>query len=180
MKRRVWPATRAALQSAVTIFSLALLLFGCTVGPDFIRPQADTPNTWTTTLSRPVPTREWASIVSDRPIEAVTWWTTFQDPLLSSLIERAVTANLDVQQATLRIAEARAWRDVTAAQHWPSLSVNGSYTRERLSETTATGAFLTKAPGLPNPSDQFQYGFGLCLPFVDGRKDGYCGAGRRS
>jgi hypothetical protein len=35
--------------------------------------------------------------------------------LLSSLIERAVAANLDLRQATLRIAEARALRDVAAA-----------------------------------------------------------------
>lgn len=159
MKGRVWHATRAALRSAVTVSSLAHFLFGCTVDPDFMRPQADTPNNWTPALSRPVPAREWASAVSVRPIEAAAWWTTFQDSLLSSLIERAVAANLDVRQATLRIAEARALRDVAVAQHWPSLSANGSYTRQRLSRKTATGAFLTKAPGLPNPSDQFQYGF---------------------
>ena len=159
MKGRVWPATRAALWSVVTIPPLTLFLVGCTVGPNFMRPQADTPNTWTTALSRPVPTREWASTVSDKPIESAVWWTTFQDPLLSSLVERAVVVNLDLRQATLRIAEARAVRDVAASQHWPSLSANGAYTRQRLSEKTATGSFLTKAPGLPNPADQFQYGF---------------------
>lgn len=159
MKGRVWLASIAALQPVVTILPLTLFLAGCTVGPDFIRPQADTPNTWTPALSRPVPTREWASTVSDKPIEATAWWTTFQDPVLSSLIERAVVANLDVRQATLRIAEARAVRDVFAANQWPRLSANGTYVRQRLSEKTATGAFLTKAPGLPNPADQFQYGF---------------------
>lgn len=159
MKGRVWPASIAALQPVVTILPLTLFLAGCTVGPDFIRPQADTPNTWTPALTRPVPTREWASAVSDRPIEAAAWWTTFQDPLLSSLIERAVVANLDLRQATLRIAEARALRDVAASQHWPSLSANGAYTRQRISGETATGSFLNKVPGLPNPADQFQYGF---------------------
>src|SRR6202795_4324732 len=114
MKRCVSPAIRADLQSVVLVSSLTLFLAGCTVGPDFIRPQADTPNTWTPALTRPVPTREWASAVSDRPIEAAAWWTTFQDPLLSSLIERAVVANLDLRQATLRIAEARALRDMAA------------------------------------------------------------------
>ena len=159
MKGRMQPAAIAALRSVATILPLTLFLVGCTVGPDFIRPHADTPNTWTTVLSRPVPTREWASAVSTRPIEAAAWWTTFQDPLLSSLIERAVAANLDLQQATLRIAEARALRDVFAARHWPSLSANGSYTRQRISGETATGSFLNKVPGLPNPADQFQYGF---------------------
>ncbi|MGH8612312.1 MAG: efflux transporter outer membrane subunit [Gammaproteobacteria bacterium] len=159
MKGRVWPASIAALQSVVTILPLTLLLAGCTVGPDFIRPQADTPNTWTTALSRPVPTREWASAVSARPIESAAWWTTFQDPLLSSLIERAIAANLDLRQATLRIAEARTLRDVSAARQWPSLSANSAYSRQRISGETATGAFLNKVPGLPNPADQFQYGF---------------------
>jgi outer membrane protein, multidrug efflux system len=159
MKGRMQPAAIAALRSVATILPLTLFLVGCTVGPDFIRPHADTPNTWTPALSRPVPTREWASAVSDKPIEVAAWWTTFQDPLLSSLIERAVVANLDVRQATLRVTEARALRDMAAAQHRPSLSANGAYTRQRISEKTATGSFLTKAPGLPNPADQFQYGF---------------------
>ena len=110
-------------------------------------------------LSRSVPTREWASAVSDKPIEVAAWWTTFQDPLLSSLIARAVAANLDLQRTTLRIAEARAVRDIFASQHWPSLSANGAYARQRISGETATGSFLNKVPGLPNPADQFQYGF---------------------
>src|SRR5688572_6349233 len=121
MKGRVQPATLSALRSVLTILPLTLFLLSCTVGPDFIRPQAGTPTNWTTALSRPVPTREWASAVSARPIAAAAWWTTFQDPLLSSLIERAVTANLDLRQTTLRIAEARALRAVSAANHWPSL-----------------------------------------------------------
>jgi outer membrane protein, multidrug efflux system len=159
MKGRVWPATIPALQSVVTVFLLTFFLVGCMVGPDFVRPQADAPTKWTPALSRPVPTREWASAVSDTPIEVAAWWTTFQDPLLSSLIERAVAANFDVREATLRVTEARALRDIVASQHWPSLSANGAYARQRISGETATGSFLNKVPGLPNPADQFQYGF---------------------
>ena len=43
----------------------------------------------------------------------------FRDPELSSLIERAVDANLDLRAAVLRVEEARAQRAIAAAAYWP-------------------------------------------------------------
>jgi NodT family efflux transporter outer membrane factor (OMF) lipoprotein len=70
----------------------------------------------------------------------------------------------------LRITEARAEREVTGAAFWPKVDANASYTRQRLSDTTTTGAVFTNfgnvtIPGVPsvnfpNPSNQFQLGGG--------------------
>lgn len=137
-------AARAMLVSA--------WLAGCTVGPNFTKPQATVPTQW----SDASPASSELSSQPDR------WWTTFNDPGLSSLIERAAAANLDVKQAVLRISEARAQRDATAGGRWPQLSANAALQRQRISENTLMGAQLAAAAksGAPlsNPYDQYQLG----------------------
>lgn len=158
------PSPRAALMLAAILSSP---LMGCAVGPDFHRPLPEVPAAWS---ARATPSAgDQASQVTSSPADdAVEWWVAFNDPQLTSLIERARAANLDVRLAVLRIAEARAQRDVAAAAQWPSLSSNVSAQVNRLSEATPTGALFGKigqvagASGvsLPNPYDQYQLGFG--------------------
>lgn len=156
----------------------ALVLAGCTVGPDFKTPQPDTPAGWTKDALQPVAKNEQQSRPSSAMVDS-QWWSSFKDPTLTSLIARASSANLDLRQAVLRIAEARAERDITAAAQFPSLSGNAGYTRERISEKTAftsllgslggahgspgsgppAGGISGAIPSLPNPFDQYQWGF---------------------
>jgi outer membrane protein, multidrug efflux system len=60
------------------------------------------------------------------------WWRSFNDATLDGLIERAAHSNLDLHEAVLRIAEARAAAQGAAAQGLPNLRANASYTREQL------------------------------------------------
>jgi NodT family efflux transporter outer membrane factor (OMF) lipoprotein len=103
-------------------------------------------------------------------METEAWWLSFNDPILSSLIAQAAASNLDIQQAALRIAEARTQREIAGAAQLPSLSGNSSYARQRFSETTAQGSLFSSIgnvggasgialPSYPNPYDQFQVGF---------------------
>jgi NodT family efflux transporter outer membrane factor (OMF) lipoprotein len=82
---------------------------------------------------------------------------------LSSLIERALNANLDLRTAVQRVDEARAQRAVAAAAYWPTLALDDSFVRQRFSLTTPTGMLFNEvghAPGaaisIPNPYNQFQ------------------------
>ena len=146
MRRLITPALSAA----------ALALAGCTVGPDFQRPAAEVP-------------AHWSAPASEAPVVDGPWWAGFNDPELTSLIDRSAAANLSLRQAALRIAEARAQRDVAAAARLPNLSANASFTSQRLSENTPTGRIFTSGgiPGLPpgvglnipNPYGQYQLGF---------------------
>ena len=138
----------------------ALLPVGCSVGPDFKRPDPQAPAQWS---SAPV-----SSALSTEPQAVVDWWGNFHEPILSSLIERGASSNLDVRAAVLRITEARAQRDVAAAAFWPTVDANASFARQRLSEKTTTGAAFTglgninipgvSVAGFPNPYNQFQLG----------------------
>jgi NodT family efflux transporter outer membrane factor (OMF) lipoprotein len=59
------------------------------------------------------------------------WWSTFHDPELNSLIERAVRANLDLKIAASRLLEARAARGVVRAGLLPSVEASQSSQRVR-------------------------------------------------
>ncbi len=67
------------------------------------------------------------------------WWSTLNDPALSSLIERAVAGNLDLKKARARVREARAQRGVAQAGYFPTLGATGTATRSRSSEETGSG-----------------------------------------
>ena len=85
-----------------------LALSGCLVGPDFHRPKITSPSSWFG------PTAQM-SFDTARQAELTRWWQTFNDPMLSSLIDRAVISNLDLQQAQARVLQARANRGIVAA-----------------------------------------------------------------
>ena len=69
------------------------------------------------------------------------WWDAFRDPVLSRLVRRVATSNFDVRTATARLAESRAQLRITAADEFPQVNGNGSYTRERVSPRGVVGLF---------------------------------------
>lgn len=97
---------------------LLATLPGCMVGPDYQRPEFLAPPKWSETSPRE----------AKMPTE---WWKTFNDACLNRLIAEAITANLDLKQATARIRDARAQRGVTLAAGLPSLDATSSLSRRR-------------------------------------------------
>jgi multidrug efflux system outer membrane protein len=114
------------------VLSSLMLIAGCMVGPDYHQPKTNMPDGWVGTTSQPTtqPTTR-TSITTSEPTELREWWKTFHDATLDSLITRAIESNLDLQQAELRIRQARAARAVTAGGLWPTADVSGSYRRSR-------------------------------------------------
>ena len=72
---------------------------------------------------------------SSAPTDA-QWWRIFRDPILSRLEARVADENLDVQTATLRVAESRSQVASTAAAALPTLSGNASDYREAFSQNS--------------------------------------------
>jgi outer membrane protein TolC len=105
---------KAALPSVSSL--LVILLASCTVGPNFVRPSPEVAPHWSKRSTAPPvaeyqqsssPTAIPMSTVTERSVDLRAWWSTFDDPMLTSLIERAANANLDLRTAMLRIDEAR-------------------------------------------------------------------------
>ncbi|WP_181885491.1 efflux transporter outer membrane subunit [Trinickia dinghuensis] len=119
------------------------MLTACTVGPDFRPPQAHAPDSWhdlARAKASVVPSVNAASDAEATSKPAIVvdsdpdpqWWRTFHDPTLDALIDRARAGNLDLQQAVLRIVEARTQMQSAAAQGLPSLRASASDKREQL------------------------------------------------
>lgn len=109
----------------------ALLLGGCTVGPDFERPQLWSPASWFG--ARPRPARLEAVMPVAEPVDA-EWWARFNDPVLTGLVRRVASGNLEVRTAAVRLAQSRAQRGIAGADQFAQLNGNTSYTRQRQSK----------------------------------------------
>lgn len=73
--------TMKKLRSPLLAATLAAVLSGCTVGPDYLRPIFETPANWR------VDYQQAASLTNLR------WWEQFQDPVLNQLVETALRQN---------------------------------------------------------------------------------------
>ena len=111
-----------------------LVITGCAaVGPNYVPPEMSVSAIWHTQLEGGLATEEID------PHTLASWWTTLNDPGLSSLIERAVAGNLDLKKARARVRESRARRGIAKAGMFPTLDIAGSDTWTRSSKDTGTG-----------------------------------------
>jgi NodT family efflux transporter outer membrane factor (OMF) lipoprotein len=131
--------------------AVLLCIAGCTVGPDFVPQTNGAPSTWWDQRGE-VPT----SVTYGSEVDA-HWWTRLGDPVLTSLIGRLAAENLDLQQATERVLQGRAQRQVVAAEGLPHLDANLSYDRVRASPTGLL-ALYTPAPGAPLEINLYEQG----------------------
>ena len=136
---------------SIVICFFMLIVSGCMVGPNFHAPKISAPSAWFG------PTQQMGFDAS-RQAELVHWWTTFNDPTLNSLVERAVVSNLDLQQAQARILQARANRGIVAAGLWPTVNANTTVTRSRSVASLPTGTASTGSTKVGTMSNLFQAG----------------------
>ncbi len=115
----------------VTLASLgALLIAGCTVGPDYQRPQVELPQAWRSGEALPA---------SEKPEELanLAWWKQLEDPVLDALVTEALANNRDLKIAAARIDEAAGLLGSTRAQLFPQVGASLSGSRARSSQSTA-------------------------------------------
>ena len=60
---------------------------------------------------------------------AGAWWAGYGDPVLTALVDEALSANQDVAIALQRVAQARAGRDAQNSRLWPTIGVQASASR---------------------------------------------------
>lgn len=116
-----------------TAIAAGLALAGCTVGPDYTRPDVETPAAWNAELAM------GANAMQTDPATFARWWQRLDDPLLSQLVEQAMAKNTDLRSAEARLREARARRGLSAADRFPTLEASANASRTRSSEETGSG-----------------------------------------
>lgn len=128
--------TRVVLLSILkfTFLLSAIVTIGCkAVGPDYEKPQIEVSQQWHTPLLKGLSSEQ------TDPNLLSTWWKSLNDEKLSSLIERAIVNNLDLQEALWRVQQSRALRGVEEAGLYPTLNTTGSAKWTRNSKQTADG-----------------------------------------
>lgn len=123
-----------------------LALSACVVGPNYVPPELDLPDAWQ---------RSVAHEIDNEEAVLARWWDSFDDAVLTELIERGAADNLDLNVAFARIERARALYLATAGQRIPDIDGTGFATRARSSESTTP--FIP--PGLDRTNDI--YGAGI-------------------
>jgi len=119
---------------ARALLAATLLTAGCTLGPDYQRPDVPVPEGW-----REMGAGEQASLAN------TPWWELFQDPDLLNLIGIALEENQDLKIAVERIEEARAFYGFSRADLFPRVDLQASASRVRVSESGV--------PALPSGTD---------------------------
>jgi NodT family efflux transporter outer membrane factor (OMF) lipoprotein len=141
------------------VITVAFMLVGCTVGPDFSRPPAPTDEGYTpeplATQTASVNTRGGGAqrFTTERDIPG-DWWTLFHSPPLDRLIEQSLRTNpdLDAAQAALRQAQENVYAGEGAL--FPQASLSFQAEKEQFSGATF---------GQPNTHTTF----GLVTPMLN-------------
>lgn len=106
---------------------LLFSLFGCTVGPDYVRPEVDSPENWRVDYTA-------AADASN-----LRWWEQFDDAVLNQLIDTALRENKDVRIAAARVEEFAARVDIARSGFFPQIGYNGQASRNRGSRESFGG-----------------------------------------
>lgn len=122
------------------LLPLIAVLAGCTLGPDYQRPDIKSPAAF---QYEPKDAAQTADTL---------WWQQFQDPVLDQLIAEALAHNTNVQIAAANVEQAAAVLTQTRSQLFPQLGYGAGAQRERTREP----AFASLIPNYPNPASAYQ------------------------
>jgi outer membrane protein, multidrug efflux system len=114
---------------------LVLSISGCTVGPNYKRPDVDVPTTY-----RAAPVSDAAANPSPALGEA-KWFDVFQDEQLQNLIRVALQQNFDLRIAATRVLQAQAQLGITRADQFPNLSAGAGIGTQRQAATVLFHGF---------------------------------------
>jgi multidrug efflux system outer membrane protein len=103
-----------------------MLLSGCVIGPDYLRPAVDTPAAWTVSY-------EAAAGMTD-----IAWWKQFNDPVLDELIATALNSNLDLMAVTARVDQFLGQWRTTRSEMFPQIGASASLSRQQDTKTGLT------------------------------------------
>lgn len=127
-----------------TFIALALissaLLYGCAVGPDYVRPTVHAPDSY----------KEMAGWKAAEPRDAEpkgNWWDAFSDPVLNELAQQVSVSNQSLAVSEAQYRQARALAQGARAQLFPVITADVNLGRSR---AASTGTSATASRGVLN------------------------------
>jgi len=126
--------------------AVVLLLAGCTLGPDYVRPDIDTPPVFKEAAP-------WKEATPQDGVPRGKWWEVYGDPVLNRLEDEATVANQALAAAFARVTQARAIARVDEADRLPRVDLNASAGRLRTSGDFTLGGSGTTGNRFAVPFD---------------------------
>jgi len=129
---------------AATLATSIAMMFGlaaCAVGPDYHAPDAAMPQSYQHAAG--------LAAVNDvrPPVSLDAWWDGFNDPALTTIVQRALDQNLDMAASVARVEQARAAANFAGAQLLPQGNAYGDVSKERQSLESPLGKIGSTLPG---------------------------------
>ena len=130
------------MKSLIALIAALMITVGCTVGPNYRRPQIDVPAEFRT-LPAPEKAQPASTTQPQAPNQTALgeqkWWDVFQDSQLQDLIRTALKQNYDVRIAATRILQAQAQLGITRADQLPTIGAGAGAVNERVPQEKPVG-----------------------------------------
>jgi NodT family efflux transporter outer membrane factor (OMF) lipoprotein len=117
----------------------ALILAGCTVGPDYVRPDAPVSSAYKE--MPPAKTAAPADLLPRGP-----WWETYGDATLNALMEQIPAANQNLRAAEANYRQSQAAVQAARAGLYPTIGANVGATRARQGSGDTTTLYNLGVP----------------------------------
>jgi NodT family efflux transporter outer membrane factor (OMF) lipoprotein len=126
LKENAMNAFRPHALAAATFAAVAVLLSGCKVGPDYVRPAMEAPAAY----REPAPAG-WKAAQPGDHLERGQWWTLYNDPQLSGLVEQVSVSNQNILVAQANYRQSQALVQQARAGYFPTVGAGASATRSQ-------------------------------------------------
>lgn len=107
----------------------ALSLFGCTVGPNYVRPPADVPVSYKELGN-------WKPVQPSDQVAKGNWWDVYEDPQLNALEVQIDVSNQNLKAAQERFEQARAAVKISRSNYYPEITGGASVTQNHISSNS--------------------------------------------
>lgn len=103
-----------------------MVFSGCTVGPDYQRPDTVKLDAYKADISTAIPEEgnvKWRPATPATP-DSSAWWKSFKDPLLDEMMEELAQTNQNIQAALANLRQAQAQVREARASFFPTLNTD--------------------------------------------------------
>ena len=125
--------------------AISLCLAGCAVGPNYQEPKTAVDDQFANSA---------AASYSPDEVQG-QFWTTFNEPLLTKLVDQAIATNKDLEIARANLRAARAARGLTQFDLFPTATAGASRLKVKQSQH--------QLPGVPDDQREFDDVDACCL-----------------
>lgn len=128
------------MRNFVALLLATSVLTACAVGPDYAKPETNVAAAFT---------EKAATATTAEP--TLAFWTGFNDPLLTRLVDEALQRNTDLRVAVARLDQARALSRQSTLDLFPTVTAEGGFTTTRTPDSRTL-------PGASRDSDSYDAG----------------------